>query len=63
MLKKGYLASNIFYVSTAHDDKLLEKYFEEFTEVLTSLKEIIKHGNISMKLDGPIVKTGFGRLN
>ena len=63
MLKKGYLASTIFYVSTAHDEKLLEKYFEELTEVLTSLKEIIREGNISMKLDGPIVKTGFGRLN
>ena len=63
MLKKGYLASTIFYVSTAHDDKLLEKYFEELSEVLTSLKEIIREGNISIKLDGPIVKTGFGRLN
>jgi glutamate-1-semialdehyde 2,1-aminomutase len=63
MLKKGYLASTIFYVSTAHDDKLLEKYFEELTEVLTSLKEIIRDGNISMKLDGPTVKSGFGRLN
>lgn len=63
MLKRGYLASTIFYVSTAHDDKLFEKYFEELSEVLTSLKEIIREGNISMKLDGPIVKTGFGRLN
>jgi glutamate-1-semialdehyde 2,1-aminomutase len=63
MLKKGYLASNIFYVSTAHDDNLLRKYFEDFTEVLSKLKKIIEDETISIKLDGPIVKTGFGRLN
>lgn len=63
MLKKGYLASNIFYVSTAHDDNLLRKYFEDFTEVLSKLKKIIEDKTISIKLDGPIVKSGFGRLN
>ena len=63
MLKRGYLASNIFYVSTAHDDNLLNKYFENLTEVLSELKEIIHKNTISIKLDGPIVKTGFGRLN
>ena len=63
MLKRGYLASNIFYVSTAHNDDLLNKYFENLTEVLSELKEIIHKNTISIKLDGPIVKTGFGRLN
>lgn len=63
MLKRGYLASNIFYVSTSHDDKLLKEYFEDLTAVLSKLKEIIEENNISIKLDGPIVKTGFGRLN
>jgi glutamate-1-semialdehyde aminotransferase len=63
MLKRGYLASNIFYVSTAHDYNLLDKYFENLTEVLSELKEIIHENTISIKLDGPIVKTGFGRLN
>lgn len=63
MLKKGYLASNIFYVSTAHDENLLRKYFEDFNEVLSKLKKIIEDETISVKLDGPIVKTGFGRLN
>ena len=63
MLKRGYLDSNIFYVSTAHDDNLLNKYFENLTEVLSELKEIIHKNTISIKLDGPIVKSGFGRLN
>ena len=63
MLKRGYLASNIFYVSTAHDDNLLNKYFENLTQVLSELKEIIHKNTISIKLDGPIVKSGFGRLN
>lgn len=63
MLKKGYLASNVFYASIAHTDSVMEKYFEDFTDVLLRLRNLINSGAISNSLDARICKGGFGRLN
>jgi len=63
MLKKGYLASNVFYASVAHTASVMEKYFEDFTEVILRLKNLISSGAINNSLDARICKSGFGRLN
>lgn len=63
MLKKGYLASNVFYASVAHTDLVMERYFEDFTEVVLRLTNLISSQAISNGLDSRICKSGFGRLN
>lgn len=64
MLKKGFLASTLFYASTAHEDKHLESYFNALNEVF---KEINYYENgikdIKKMLEGPVCHSGFKRLN
>jgi len=40
MLKRGFLTSNSIYLSISHTDKLIEKYLENFSKVITNLKKI-----------------------
>lgn len=39
MLKKNILASNVIYLSTAHSEKLLEKFFNQLDEALFKLSK------------------------
>ena len=41
MLKKKILASNVIYLSVAHNQKLLEKYFYQLDKVLSKLSKKI----------------------
>ena len=41
MLKYNILASNVIYLSIAHNEKLLEKYFEKLDKILLKLKKKI----------------------
>jgi len=64
MLKRGYLATNSIYVSIAHTEEILGKYFDE----LISLFKVIKQCETGEKdiytlLEGPICHSGFKRLN
>ena len=64
MLKKGFLASTIFFSSLAHDRVILDKYFEAATDVFLMLKKCIDgHIDINKVLEGPICHDGFNRLN
>ena len=63
MLKKGYLASNIIYVSTVHTPEVLEKYFDVLNNIFQNIKECEEGLNILEILDGPICHSGFSRLN
>ncbi len=60
MLKKGILASNIFYPSIAHKAEHLESYEENLNEVLNG---IWKDGELKGQLDVAPAQTGFKRLN
>ena len=64
MLKKGFLASNIIFVSISHNDKILKKYFDAFEDVF---KKINKLNNENKKikdfLEGPVCHSTFRRLN
>ena len=42
MLKKGYLATNSIYLSTAHTDKILKIYLKDFEEVIKKLKKVFQ---------------------
>ena len=63
MLKKGYLASNMFYASTAHEPKILNKYFEDFSKTMSGLESAVEKNILLDNIDGRICKSGFGRLN
>lgn len=64
MMKKGFLASNAFYVSYAHDDEVIELYYRAIAEVFKSISEIVQNnGEVEKFLEGPICQSGFQRLN
>lgn len=63
MLKKGFLASNAFYASNAHNDEILHKYSLAVDNVFGSIAEILDNdGNILDYID-EICHSGFERLN
>jgi glutamate-1-semialdehyde 2,1-aminomutase len=64
MLKKGFLASNAIYVSTAHEDTIVDQYFDALDPVFSSISACEK-GMVSAEdlLDGPVCHGGFKRLN
>jgi glutamate-1-semialdehyde aminotransferase len=64
MLKKGYLASTIFYASTAHTPEIINNYFEELDKVYSLIAKCEKQELDANKiLNGPICHSGFKRLN
>ena len=64
MLKKGFLASTLFYASVAHTDEHIAIYGEALNEVFHLINkceaDIL---NIDELLDGPVCHSGFKRLN
>lgn len=64
MLKRGYIASNAFYVSYAHSPEIIEEYMENVEEVFASITQINASGKkIISLLEGAVCHSGFGRLN
>lgn len=63
MLKKGYLASTGLYVSKAHTDEIVGKYFEACEGIFEDIAKIELKKDITEYLDGPICHVGFERLN
>ena len=64
MLKKNILASNIIYLSVYHDKRILNQYLDILNDLF---KEINKFENdkedIFSKIEGPMAKKPFERLN
>lgn len=64
MLKQGFLASTLFFASTAHTDKELEMYFNALDKVFSIISKCESGDqNITDLLEGPICHSGFKRLN
>ena len=63
MLKQGFLASNVIYISIAHSKELAAKYFTAVEKVFSHLSHYLAQGNLETKLDGPVCHSGFERLN
>lgn len=63
MLKKGYLATTSFYVSTEHSDDILNKYFEDLNQVFSLIKDCENGKDVISLLEGPVCHSGFKRLN
>ena len=63
MLKKGYLASNMVYISIYHDKKIIDKYIKELDLVFKKIKLISNNKNkILKKISSVKIKNSFKRL-
>jgi glutamate-1-semialdehyde 2,1-aminomutase len=64
MLKKGFLASTNFYACTEHSADKFEIYFNALDEVFATISRCENETeDIGRLLEGPIVHSGFKRLN
>ena len=63
-LKNGYLGSSTFYTSTAHSEKIISEYLTVFEQILYNISHCIENNkSIDEMIDGPIIHSGFKRLN
>jgi glutamate-1-semialdehyde aminotransferase len=62
MLKKGFLASNIIYVSYAHTKDIVDIYLKEADEVFGVISSALKKGTLEKLLESPVCHSGFKRL-
>ena len=62
MLKKGFLASNVIYLSLAHTKKVIDDYAIAVTDVFDQIQKNPEDNSISELLDGPVCHSGFQRL-
>ena len=64
LLKKGYLGANCVYACIAHNDTVLQNYFEELDPIFEKIKRC-EDGLYSVNdlLEGQVCESGFGRLN
>ncbi len=63
MLKDGFLASNSFYMSFAHSNDVLERYFETFDKVIQKIGKILMQERNIMEYITTTCQSGFERLN
>lgn len=62
MLKKGYLAGNVIYLSAAHTQRVIDRYLEAAEEVWGRIAPALQQGTLSDLLEGPVCHSGFKRL-
>ena len=64
MLKKGFLASNVFYASIAHTQDVVDEYFEKLEPIFEIIKECeLSNKDINDLLETSVCHSGFKRLN
>jgi glutamate-1-semialdehyde aminotransferase len=62
MLERGFLATNSFYASFAHQEQHVDNYLESVEEVFNLIGAGLRGGNLTSQLLGSVVHTGFQRL-
>lgn len=62
MLKKGYLASNIMYVTIYHNEVVVNRYLKKLEPIFKKIESFERNKDVRKKLNGPACETGFGRL-
>jgi len=63
MLKRGYLLGASVYPTNAYNESIIDEFGKHTAEVFLLLSEYIENGTLLEKLEGPIIETGFKRLN
>lgn len=62
MLAKGFLASNLVYVTMAHNEENVALYAEAVDAVFREIAAAIAAGDVEKRLKGPVCHSGFRRL-
>ena len=62
MLHKGFLATNVFYATYAHQDSQIEQYLTAVEEAFCFLVMAIEKDQVELLLEGPVAHSGFQRL-
>ena len=62
MLDRGFLATNSFYVTFAHQEQHVHEYMEAVHEVFGLLADAIHSNDVEAQLRGPVAHSGFQRL-
>ena len=62
MLKKGFLASNLIYLSHAHTEEIIDQYIMSLSEIFEVIAQAIKNNSLENLLSGPTCHQGFSRL-
>jgi glutamate-1-semialdehyde 2,1-aminomutase len=62
MLERNYIASLSVYLSYAHTQTVLDKYFNTLDLVFGILAESIETDTLDEKIKGPLAHSGFKRL-
>ena len=63
MLKKGYLASNLCYLSIAHNKNIIDLYIEEMRKIFILINQCEDGRDIEELLETSICHSNFKRLN
>ena len=62
MLQKGFLSTNAFYASYAHEDNHIENYLKAVDETFAFITKAIEKNEVEKLLNGPVAHSGFRRL-
>jgi len=62
MLKKGYLAGNLVFLSIAHTDEVISDYLRKIEPIFETIKECQDGKDILSLLDNGVCHSGFKRL-
>ncbi|MFC1748542.1 aminotransferase class III-fold pyridoxal phosphate-dependent enzyme [Pseudomonadota bacterium] len=63
MLKRGFLASNVTYVSLAHTKTIVDMYLKNVDQVFGQIAQAKQTNRLQSILEGPVCHGGFKRLN
>ena len=62
LLQKGFLATNAFYASYAHENAHIASYLDALDKTFAVIIEAIEQNKVEKLLKGPIAHSGFHRL-
>ncbi len=62
MLKKNFLASNLIYVSIAHNDSVIEEYFELIKTIFQQIRKFEDGLNVNTFLESDVCHSGLQKI-
>ena len=62
MLDRGFLATNSFYATYAHQEPQIDQYLFSVEETFRYLAIAIERDTVEQELRGPVAHNGFQRL-
>ena len=63
MLKYGFLATNVVYLSTAHSKLIIDKYLKKMNIIFKEIREFEDGKDVYSYLETQLATESFSRLN